>query len=158
MIPKIITVGHIFGKSVILTVVQKTIKAGATGKKVDTRPYGAHCTFEIALSGRQCSLLCLCAPFPHASTKVSCVGFVIRFPSGGFTRRCYATPQNDIKCVARSIIKKVCKFFIFLSNKQTLILFRTKYSVIASVAWQSPGRARLDNKKRPWERSFFVGA
>ena len=108
--------------------------------------------------GRQCSLLCLCAPFPHASTKVSCVGFVIRFPSGGFSRRCYATPQNDIKCVARSIIKKVCKFFIFLSNKQTLILFRTKYSVIASVAWQSPGRARLDNKKRPWERSFFVGA
>ena len=32
MIPKIITVGHIFGKSVILTVVQKTIKAGATGE------------------------------------------------------------------------------------------------------------------------------
>lgn len=31
MIPNI-TVGHIFGKSVILTVVQKTIKAGATGE------------------------------------------------------------------------------------------------------------------------------
>ena len=30
MIPKIITVGHIYGKSVILTVVQKTIKVGAT--------------------------------------------------------------------------------------------------------------------------------
>lgn len=30
MIPKIITVGHIFCKSVILTVVQKTIRAGAT--------------------------------------------------------------------------------------------------------------------------------
>lgn len=32
MIPKIITVGHIFEKSVILTVVQKTIKVGATGE------------------------------------------------------------------------------------------------------------------------------
>lgn len=32
MIPKIITVGHIFGNSVILTVVQKTIKVGATGE------------------------------------------------------------------------------------------------------------------------------
>lgn len=32
MIPKIITVGHIFGKNVILTAVQKTIKVGATGK------------------------------------------------------------------------------------------------------------------------------
>lgn len=32
MIPKNITVGHIFGKSVILTVVQKTIKVGATGE------------------------------------------------------------------------------------------------------------------------------
>ena len=26
---------------------------------------GAHCAFEIALSGRQCSLFCLFAPFPH---------------------------------------------------------------------------------------------
>lgn len=32
MIPKIITVGHIFGNSVILTVVQKTIRVGATGE------------------------------------------------------------------------------------------------------------------------------
>ena len=32
MTPKIITVGHIYGKSVILTVVQKTIKAGAAGE------------------------------------------------------------------------------------------------------------------------------
>ena len=31
MIPNI-AVGHIFGKSVILTVVQKTIKVGATGE------------------------------------------------------------------------------------------------------------------------------
>lgn len=31
MIPNI-TVGHIFGNSVILTVVQKTIKVGATGE------------------------------------------------------------------------------------------------------------------------------
>ena len=26
---------------------------------------GANCAFEIALSGRQCSLFCLFAPFPH---------------------------------------------------------------------------------------------
>lgn len=32
MIPNIITVGHTYGKSVLLTVVQKTIKAGATGE------------------------------------------------------------------------------------------------------------------------------
>ena len=36
------------------------------------RVIGANCAVEIALSGRQCSLLCLFAPFPHASTKVSC--------------------------------------------------------------------------------------
>ena len=47
---------------------------------------GANCAVEIALSGRQCSLLCLFAPFPHASTKVSCVGFIIWFPSGGLPR------------------------------------------------------------------------
>ena len=38
--------------------------------------------------GRQCSF----APFLHASTKVSCVGFIIWFPSGGLPR--YA--RNDI--------------------------------------------------------------
>ena len=32
MTPKNITVGDIYGKSVILTVVQKTIKAGTTGE------------------------------------------------------------------------------------------------------------------------------
>ena len=32
MIPKIITVGDIYGNSVILTVMQKTIKAGTTGE------------------------------------------------------------------------------------------------------------------------------
>ena len=35
---------------------------------VNGAAHGAHCTFEIALSGRQCSLLCLCAPFPHGYT------------------------------------------------------------------------------------------
>ena len=64
--------------------------------------------------------------------------FLCGFPSGRLPRR--VAPRNDIKCVARSFINKVCEFFMFLSNKQTLILFRTKYSVIASVAWQSPGR------------------
>ena len=29
---------------------------------------GANCAVEIALSGRQCSLLCLFAPFPHGYT------------------------------------------------------------------------------------------
>ena len=32
---------------------------------------GANCTVEIALSGRQCSLFCLFAPFPHGYI-VSC--------------------------------------------------------------------------------------
>ena len=32
MIPNIITVGDIYSKSVILTVVQKTIRVGATGE------------------------------------------------------------------------------------------------------------------------------
>ena len=39
MIPKIITVGHIYGNSVILTVVQKTIKAGATGENKKRIPF-----------------------------------------------------------------------------------------------------------------------
>ena len=32
------------------------------------RVTGANCAVEIALSGRQCSLLCLFAPFPHGYT------------------------------------------------------------------------------------------
>ena len=32
------------------------------------RVIGANCAVEIALSGRQCSLLCLFAPFPHGYT------------------------------------------------------------------------------------------
>ena len=57
---------------------------------------GANCAVEIALSGRQCSLLCLFAPFPHASTKVSCVGFIIWFPSG----RCVVCFSFDQPTVA----------------------------------------------------------
>ena len=59
-------------------------------------------------------------------------------PSGRLPR--YA--RNDIKCVARNSIKRVCKVCYYFFSKQTLITFRTKYSVIArSVAtWQSPGR------------------
>ena len=57
-------------------------------------------------------------------------------PSGRLPR--YA--RNDIKCVARNSIRRVCKVCYYFFSKQTLITFRTKYSVIASVAWQSPGR------------------
>ena len=57
-------------------------------------------------------------------------------PSGRLPR--YA--RNDIKCVARNSIKRVCKVCYYFFSKQTLITFRTKYSVIAKVAWQSPGR------------------
>ena len=53
---------------------------------------------------RQSPVLCLHTPFPHGYT-VSRVGCIICFPSGGFSRRCYATPQNDIKCVARKTIR-----------------------------------------------------
>ena len=49
--------------------------------------------------------------------KVSCVGFIIWFPSGGFSRRCYATPQNDIKCVARH------KLHFWPNNRRTRQLF-----------------------------------
>ena len=58
----------------------------------------AHCAYEITLSGAIMLTLLLVCAFFHASTKVSCVGFIIWFPSGGFSRRCYATPQNDRKC------------------------------------------------------------
>ena len=86
MIPNI-TVGHIFGNSVILTVVQKTIKAGATGKTKNGYP-----------SGR----------LPH-----------------------YA--RNDI------VLRTEGNEYRVFRNDETSV-------------------ARLDNKKRPWERSFFVGA
>ncbi len=49
MIPKIITVGHIYSKSVILTVVQKNYKSRRDrGKqKADTLPGDCHATLAM---------------------------------------------------------------------------------------------------------------
>ena len=49
-------------------------KVSLPGDASHTALLKSHCR------GRQCSLFCLCAPFPHASTKVSCVGFMKRIP------------------------------------------------------------------------------
>ena len=43
------------------------------------------------------TLLLVCAFFLHASTKVSCVGFVIWFPSGGLPRVvCFVVDQSIV--------------------------------------------------------------
>ena len=48
---------------------------------VNGAAHGAHCTFEIALSlAAMLTLMLVCAFFLHASTKVSCVGFIMRCP------------------------------------------------------------------------------
>ena len=56
---------------------------------------GANCAVEIALSGRQCSLLCLFAPFSPRKYKSILRGVLYGSPSGGFSRR--FAPQNDRK-------------------------------------------------------------
>ena len=48
------------------------------------------------------------------------------------------------------------------SGKQTLVIFRTKYSVIASAAWQSPGREPYKTNavflsKKNINEKFFSG-
>ena len=45
--------------------------------------------------------------FLHASTKVSCVGFVLRCPFREIATALQATSRNDIKCFARSGISDV---------------------------------------------------
>ena len=53
-------------------------------------------------------------------------------PSGRFSRRCNATPQNDIKCVARNRIKRACKvFYCFSANKTFLRSVRSTMSLRA---------------------------
>ena len=65
----------------------------STAKIVFVTP-GINCAFDqtIVASDNCLSFACLFL-FLHASTKVSCVGFMTRFPSGGFSRR--FAPQND---------------------------------------------------------------
>ena len=48
----------------------------------------------------------MCAPFLHASTKVSCVGFN-KVPFREIATALQATSRNDIKCFARSGISDV---------------------------------------------------
>lgn len=66
----------------------------AQGNKVSLPGDASHTALlKSHCRGRQCSLLCACLHlFLHARTKVSCVGFIIWFPSGGLPR--YA--RNDI--------------------------------------------------------------
>ena len=53
-----------------------------------------------------------------------------------------AMPRNDIKCVARNSIKSVRKLYYFFTNKLLFIPYEV-FNVIASEAWQSPGRDTL---------------
>ena len=94
----------------------KFFPANTTIYQNSYRVPGANCAVEIALSGRQCSLLCLFAPFPHASTKVSCVGLT----------RC---PFREIlTSLCSSEWQKKTKRLLYSSLQySSLISFRTKY-------------------------------
>ena len=84
---------------------------------------GANCAVEIALSGRQCSLLCLFAPFPHGYT-VSRWGPLYSILCGFYNmvpfRTSYASfltsqsPQATIACLmlAYSFSPKVRKYLL----------------------------------------------
>ena len=82
----------------------------STAKIVFVTP-GINCTFDqtIVASDNCLSFACLFL-FLHASTKVSCVG-LSRCPFREIaTASPLAMPRNDIKCVARDIIKIARKF------------------------------------------------
>lgn len=118
MIPKIITVGHIFGNSVILTVVQKTIRVGATGEN----------------KKRFLNKLTICHSEELHSNDVRISRKGIRFILQGVrSRRLPRFARNDI------VLRTEGNGYRVFRNDETSV-------------------ARLDNKKRPWERSFFVGA
>ena len=61
---------------------------------------------RIIASGNAHSYACL-RLFLHASTKVSCVGFIIRCPFREIATALQATSRNDIKCFARNGISDV---------------------------------------------------
>ena len=65
----------------LFTCGQRVAVQDVNGRDVNGAAHGAHCTFEIALSlAAMLTLLLVCAFFLHASTKVSCVGFIMRCP------------------------------------------------------------------------------
>ena len=84
---------------------------------------GANCAVEIALSGRQCSLLCLFAPFSPRKYKSILRGVLYGSPSGRLPRR--VAPRNDIKCVARNCIKCVRNFCFYRVLRRNLAFFTT---------------------------------
>ena len=97
------------------------------------RVIGANCAVEIALSGRQCSLLCLFAPFSPRKYKSILRGLYNMVPFRGIaTASPLAVPRNDIKCVARDNVKKVCRLCNYFSaNKRLLCSVRSTLSLRA---------------------------